>query len=271
MRYLLSQSFVLLVVIIWCAGCSEPPKLHYIAHAGGGIHSSETREQKLTYTNSLEALNQNYKRGHRLFEIDFTWTNDNELIALHDWERSYVRLFEPPHGPLSLSRFLEARSKNGLTQMDLQSVAAWLKAHPDTQLVTDIKEHNVRALSVIASRYPELLNRIVPQIYHRREYSPVRSLGYSKIIYTLYRSTDSDADVVKFAKENTLFAVTMPILRLNRGLAKTLREKKVRVYTHTINDPKLAARLSRQELIDGIYTDFLSPTSGSSEQASAQE
>jgi hypothetical protein len=48
----------------------QPPL--FIAHAGGAIGH-------YTYTNSLEALNSNYEKGFRFFEIDLSWTSDGDL------------------------------------------------------------------------------------------------------------------------------------------------------------------------------------------------
>ena len=44
-----------------------------IAHAGGTVRE---KEYNTKYTNSLEALRQNYNLGHRLFEMDFNLTSD---------------------------------------------------------------------------------------------------------------------------------------------------------------------------------------------------
>jgi glycerophosphoryl diester phosphodiesterase len=55
-----------------------------IAHAGGALFADDG--EMLTYTNSLEAIEQNYRRGHRVFEIDFLLTKDGQLAAVHDWD-----------------------------------------------------------------------------------------------------------------------------------------------------------------------------------------
>ncbi len=52
----------------------------FIAHAGGEIDGH-------TYTNSLEALNLNYKKGFRLFELDIHETSDHKYVAVHDWKQ----------------------------------------------------------------------------------------------------------------------------------------------------------------------------------------
>ena len=69
---------ILIILQIVCFYSKEVKPTKYIAHAGGGINN-------ITYSNCLEALNLNYKLGHRVFEIDFSCTSDNKLISLHDW------------------------------------------------------------------------------------------------------------------------------------------------------------------------------------------
>ncbi len=51
----------------------------FIAHAGGEIDGYK-------YTNTLEAVNTNYKKGFRLFELDIIKTADNIYVAAHDWK-----------------------------------------------------------------------------------------------------------------------------------------------------------------------------------------
>lgn len=48
-------------------------KKHFIAHAFGSL------DDKLRYTNVLEAFLQNYEKGHRVFEVDLCCTSDGIL------------------------------------------------------------------------------------------------------------------------------------------------------------------------------------------------
>jgi hypothetical protein len=48
-----------------------------IAHAGGAIGH-------LAVTNSYNALNFNFDRGFRYFELDFSLTRDGNYVCLHD-------------------------------------------------------------------------------------------------------------------------------------------------------------------------------------------
>lgn len=41
----------------------------------------------MTYTNSIDALNENAAL-YDLFEIDLAFTSDWELVCIHDWDQS---------------------------------------------------------------------------------------------------------------------------------------------------------------------------------------
>jgi glycerophosphoryl diester phosphodiesterase len=53
---------------------SAPPS---VAHAGGGYKGQ-------TYLNCLECFEENYQKGHRLFEFDLMMTSDDFVVAIHD-------------------------------------------------------------------------------------------------------------------------------------------------------------------------------------------
>lgn len=250
----------LLLALVCALGFSRPAPIPYIAHAGGGLRGYGARGEDLAYTNALEALDRSYGLGHRVFEVDFSWTSDDALVALHDWEASHRQLFGGGAVDLTRASFLAAESVHGLTHLDLDGVMSWLARHGDARLVTDIKEDNVRGLERIAARYPALVPRIIPQVYAREEYRPVRDLGYADVIFTLYRSADDDPAVIAFAAGHPLYAVTMPIQRAYTGLASALGEIGIRTYAHTVNEPALARRLLHAG-VDGFYTDYLTPVS----------
>ena len=77
----------------------------FIAHAGGAV-------DKQTYTNSLEALNLNYNKGFRLFELDIRKTNDNKFVAVHYWEEWAEKTGFKGSLPPSHQEFLENRLQN---------------------------------------------------------------------------------------------------------------------------------------------------------------
>ena len=70
---------------------------------------------------------------------------------------------------------------------------------------------------------PDLISRVIPQIYRPEEYFQIRSLGFHDIIWTLYRYPAPDEKILKLAEIMDLYAITMPLDRLETGLARELR------------------------------------------------
>jgi glycerophosphoryl diester phosphodiesterase len=254
----------------------RPPM--FIAHAGGAVN-------RQTYTNSLEALNTNYEKGFRFFEIDFSWTADGELVAAHDWDDSYQELFYVPaelKGKVPTSaQFFQLKSKRGLTQLSLEDVLAWAAEKQDVFIVTDVKDKNLKALRKIRNRIEKYEKYIIPQAYSYLEYDDILKLGYKYIILTLYRmeidpaealrlskNNSQDikdelrrcftAELIQFSKENSPFAITMPGRIARSGVAALLQQNNTTVYVHTVNDQNLFAALKKMGVF-GIYTDFLAP------------
>ncbi len=102
----------------------------FIAHAGGEIDG-------YMYTDSLEALNNSYKNGFKMFELDILKTSDNIYVAAHDWkmwaQRSRYKGILPPDSKV----FLENKPYNKFTPLDINRINQWFKNHPDAILITD--------------------------------------------------------------------------------------------------------------------------------------
>jgi len=231
---------------------SDLPPPTIIAHAGGGIDDRVGQ-------NSLEALDSNYAKGHRYFEIDFCWTSDDRLVLIHDWKRTFRGLFDDAKKQPSLEQFESMKMKHGMTPMSLASLFLWLSKHNDAYIITDVKERNLPALKIIARNSRKFQKYFIPQIYDPSEFKPAKLLGFEKVIFTLYRSSLSDAEVIRFATHNNPFAITMPVRRaFSFSLLNELNQKGVIVYAHTINKIEILNYL-RGKGLHGIYTDKILP------------
>ncbi|MDY3946706.1 MAG: sulfatase-like hydrolase/transferase [Ezakiella sp.] len=231
-----------------------------IMHAGGELSG-------MTYTNMLEALDENYKRGKRYFEIDFEFTTDNKPVAIHSWDGFLSKFFgvTPKDCPFeseectisySYDEFMAFDELHGYTQMDLNILLKWIKTHKDAYIITDAKSNNISLANMIKNTAPELMDRIIIQIYNRSEYPEIKNLGFDKIIYTLYRSTDSEDTVLNFAKNNKLYGVTVEHKRFKLGFGNRLLKEGIDLFIHTVNDIDEANRLI-QLGVKGVYTDVL--------------
>lgn len=222
-----------------------------IAHAGGQVNGA-------TYTNSFEALNENYAAGFRAFEIDLSFTSDRELVCLHDWEESFTRSFGlPATTPIPLQEFEQlVIEKSEFSKCTLNSLLEWFARHMDALLITDIKEQNIQALEHIATRYPQFLARIIPQIYQPAEYETVKAFGFENVIWTLYLYPGGTRSVLNSLSGMTLYAVTMNTDRAQTELPRLLADLNVPSYAHTVNNDADLLYL-RSLGVDEIYTDSL--------------
>ena len=232
------------------AASLEPPRL--IAHAGGSYLG-------MRYLNSLEALSHNYALGHRLFELDFSWTADDHLVAIHDWKTTWARLFpDADHASVpDRDGFLHARMIDNQTPLDLPRLRDWLAMHEDARIVTDIHGRDLYGLQRIRTELGPQQRQIIPQMYRAHRYPDIRALGYTHVIFTLYDTaldTDTLLDVIG---STPLFAVTLNPSRPDAArIIRQLRDSGIPLYVHTFNDTADLARF-REQGVHGLYTDFL--------------
>lgn len=231
----------------------KPPEpADRIVHAGGdlGEHS---------VSNSVEAVDSAYAAGCRYIELDFSLTSDGEPVCLHDWNRNYLREYEEEDFPLSLSQFESSMIYGELAPLTLDALAGWLQARDEVYIITDVKGDNLSILGKIALRYPELKERIIPQIYDTVELDAMRAMGYENIIFTLYLlpwEVKTDAGLIaEFARESGLWGIAFPYeLAEIDGYVEGLLASGVHLYAHTVNDDELIGQLLEMG-ISGVYSD----------------
>ncbi len=104
--------------------------MRYIAHAGGEIDGK-------IYTNTKEALDLNYQRGFRLFELDIRKTTDGQFVAVHEWKEWSTFTKYKGKYPVSHKEFLSKKIDGKYTPLDMQRINEWFEKHKDAILVTD--------------------------------------------------------------------------------------------------------------------------------------
>lgn len=223
-----------------------------VAHGGGRLGG-------IAISNSFEAMAANLARFD-VFEIDFSWTADGELVCLHDWQDSFTSRFgAATDSPLDLGQFrqLLAASPDQPRNCDLDGLAGWMRANPNILIVTDVKSDPAAAHEIIATRHPDILAQFVPQAYQPEEIALYRELGFKQVIWTLYRFGSDPDRVIEAALAYRPDALTMPLAVAEDGLLGAVtRATGMPVYVHTINDRATAACLLRQGAT-GIYSDDL--------------
>lgn len=226
---------------------SEVPA--HIAHAGGSLRG-------MTYTNALEALEQNFARGTRWFEIDFLDASDGGYWAVHDWHEIHERLGIPLDGA-GRGLVPHAQSPSAPYRIpSLDEMLAWFAAHAEAHMVTDTKGDNLALLRRLATEPPEIRARIHPQIYLIDEYAQARAAGFGAPIFTTYRSQYPWWILDRFVRAYPVLAVTVTLAEAQDACAALCAT--VPLLTHTVNDRSQEEALRRGG-IAGVYTDELLP------------
>lgn len=236
-------------------------KLDLISHAGAGLLEGR-------YSNSLEALQRGYADGLRLFEVDVHVSTDGHPILLHGWDQDLRQWFALPFGTwlrsfvssgkpiMTKTEFLGARMKYDLTQATLDTLADWIRNHPDVTVELNVKSNVKEILGAFARKYPDLLGQIVAEVYDPADYAIIRSFEYQNIVWVADQY-DEQA-LLEMAQRMDLFAIALRADHPSISLAKELNTMGIPLWAYTVNSIQVASRLSNLG-VSGIYTDSLIP------------
>ncbi len=264
---------LMIIGICSCENASsapKEPKWHddhvVIAHALGTVDGRSE-------TNSLEALQDSYERGFKVFETDFCLTSDGYLALRHDFEEDSYFTFEQDMDDtkvMSKDEFLSTPIKGIYTPILLDDLIAFMNEHNDVHIVTDSKSSDKETVVeqfkklkeiVEATGNPTLYDRIIVQLYSYDMLEYVESVHqFKNYILTLYQMEDmSYGKVGRFCKAKGIDVVTMPQESCSLKTSEKLHEYGLKVYTHTVNRIKTVDSLNAYHGIDGFYTDYISP------------
>ena len=226
-----------------------------IAHALGAIDSE-------IYTNSREAFIHSYRRGYRNFEVDVALSSDGEVILEHDW--ATPEQYESPARP-SYEQFMKRRVRGRYTPIDLNGMIALASEYQDARLILDFKPELAVILPQIVNRFresaPTAIERLIPQIYHQSDLeTALRIYPFRSIIYTLYRTEDSNEEAIRFAREHGIGVIVLSEPRFDPWLVRRLARDEVAVYVQTVNSAP-QVQLYRKWGAAGVMSDILNPDS----------
>ena len=235
------------------------PPFIYVAHAGGGY-------QGWIHTSSVEAMEQSYANGYRIFEVDLELTSDRKVVLVHDWETfshfAYLR------GRPTLDQYEHLKMRYGFRPPTLEGLQDFLKKHPKAMVILDTKWGHYGFLKYVAVHYPDIVPQALPHIFAEKEYEPVRKLGYRNLIFACYGSPINDNQLLNMLDRHRFFAVSAPA---ERGwsrqaqrcdgewcLPSQLSVRGVKLILHVLNR-KVELNWARRIGASGIMSDWLLP------------
>lgn len=237
-----------------------------IAHAGGALR---IKNDELFYTNSIEALIANYNLGYRVFEFDFTLTRDKKLATVHDW----VQFGYYTGMALSAEEWEDYDTHGPYTTCFLDDILDEMLVNRDMFLVTDTKDFAILErdskiqfqvlYEEAVKRDPELLQRIIPQVYNEDMYEMVTAIyDFPNIIYTTYATEDTAEKIIRFSeKHDNIKVITAPMgdQRFGEAAVAQIHNKGLLLYNHSIyTHAELTETMKKG--VDGFYTPLILPS-----------
>ena len=202
----------------------EPSYDRYIAHAGGEVNGVKS-------TNSKHALDENYKKGFRIFELDIIETSDGKLVAAHDWNMwarftDYTGTLPPTH-----SQFMKQKIYGDYTTLDMDGINTWFKNHPDATLITDKVNDPIAFADAFIDK-----DRLIMELFSVMAVEKASEHGINTMI-SQEPLLSIKGDKVNFLKVNNVkhVAVSRRIIASQKKLMLQLRDAEIKVYVFNVN------------------------------------
>ena len=183
---------------------------HIIAYSAGEIDEG----RGYYYTNSLEAYQNSYKKGIRMFDADLRFTKDGVLVLRHEWTDN---LQTNNDGKImNYDDFINNKIYQKYTPMSFNDLLDFMISHDDIIVFTDIKHDTEPEKMKLAYEYIvnaikgknrlDLLDRFVISFYNYDDYFLAKSVydfkHFAMRKYPNYRLSINK--ILKFCKENNI-------------------------------------------------------------------
>lgn len=205
----------------------EPHIDRFIAHAGGEVDGIKS-------TNSKDALDQNYKKGFRHFELDIIETSDGHLVASHDWEM-WARFTDYKGAlPPTLAEFKKHKIYGDYTTLDYKGINAWFAAHPDATLVTDKVNDPIAFANGFVDK-----ERLIMELFSVMAVEEALNNGINAMLSQEPLLT-MEGDKLNYLAVNNIqyVALSRRIIASQTKLMTQLRDQGIKVYVYNVNfDP----------------------------------
>ncbi|WP_343486325.1 hypothetical protein [Allomuricauda sp. d1] len=196
----------------------------FIAHAGGAVDGH-------AYTNTKNALDQNYEKGFRLFELDIIETSDGHFVAAHDWNM-WSRFTEYSGKlPPTLEEFRNETIYGDYITMDMKAINDWFAAHPDAVLITDKISDPLAFADQFYDKEKLIMELFSPMSVEEASNNGIRAMISQKPLLAL------KGNQIDFLKANNVkyAAVSRRIIERKKKLMLKLRDSGIKVYVYNVN------------------------------------
>jgi phosphoglycerol transferase MdoB-like AlkP superfamily enzyme len=155
---------------------------------------------QLIYTNSKEGLLASYEKGNKYIKLNFTLADDKSSKVV---------------------------AKDGYTSMNLSDLDAIMKQNDDLYIIAvqDINIENL--LANINKEYPEMKNRIIPEINALDKYWLALFNGYPNAILRIDPGVYTNSEVENFIEIHKVFATSLPEDMISKEIKALIKKGKM--------------------------------------------
>ena len=228
-----------------------------IIHAGGQVFDNEGNPY--LYTNSMESITNCVRQGSPFVELDFQLTTAGYPVCVPNWNALLDENGDCSEEALSLEEFRKRKVMGIFTPMTLDDLAVLMKENPGMYIIVDIRGKFFPCLKSILAACPDLRDRFIIQIYHEKHYKAVYTMGFHRIIYTLFRTVERERSperLSRFADSSILLGLTMRTeIFYQEDLHTGLLALDIPLFVHTIDDENEKKQLQKDGAA-ALYTNI---------------
>lgn len=224
-----------------------------VAHACGEL---KVDGKTKTYLNVIEGVEKNYACGTRMFEIDFAFSKEGELVGTHMYEhlKGYNSVKRIPFD--TYNNMLICGEFHGMTSERLFEL---MKKYPDARFIIDTKESDQFAIyskliDDAVSAGIDISKSVVPFAFSEAMLEKLEEkYDFDEYMFTNYRAYYTTKKIINLIKKHPkIKSVHMFVSNLAWIEVNELNKQGIRVFAHLDNNSLINAL---QYGCTGIFSD----------------
>ncbi len=246
-------AFTLLVpALMLVSSCTQQNSPMIIAHRGASGYATE---------NTLAAVQKAIELNIHAIEVDIWRTTDDSLVVFHD---NNTKRLAGDSLVISQSTFSELRALTLPGDQKIPTIREVLEMlPPNMKIVIELK--NCWEPGKAGDNFPELggilketgtLNQAILISFNIEKLKDARQYLPKVPLYWLTYQKEPAEAIVKNALEANVDGINIYFGLASDELVNLAREKNLKVFVWTVNEPEVAKELVEKYNVDGITTDF---------------
>lgn len=228
-------------------------KIPFYCTCGGAV------DGKL-YTNSLEAMEQSYILGNRVFDMDIEMTKDGKLVLRHSWndnlETSEVAMHDSKryvdmngcqqytymNEAMDYEEFINTPIFYKYHSMSCLDMLKFMDLHQDLYVSIDMKTDVVNGYKQLvdlakSAGMEEVLKRIIINVYDYEMYDRIMEIHpfENTVVRQFFSAPNNYYELAEFCLKNDIHVVNISSCYIEHEGVKLLQDKGIHIYVAIVD------------------------------------